>query len=158
MIDILQRELIEQIALMDRMDLHAIHSCLLQQQCALGKRRDIFFNLFLCQRSGRNFIAPAIRRRRSSRTDLIKIHNRLAERAENRIHVQLLHCLADRERSSESCCQLNKQLRTSLMKFRHPLCKILIHLLVGIQPLSEHRIVDWLAARKHQPGTISRHL
>ena len=40
------------------------------------------------------------------------------------------------------------------MKFRHPLFEVVVHLLVFVKPLTEHRVVDGLTAGKNKTDVI----
>ena len=76
-VHIFECELIEQIALMHSVDLHAVHACFLEQPCALGKSIHKLVDLLHCHSSGGHFIGPAVRCGRRARRDLVQVHERL---------------------------------------------------------------------------------
>ena len=77
MIHILECELIEQVAFMNRMDLHAVHARFLEEPCALGERIHKLMDLFHRHRSGGNFVRPAVGCGRCASRYLIQVHERL---------------------------------------------------------------------------------
>jgi len=141
---------------MHGMDFHAVHARLLQQQRGARKGVDEFLDLRNTQSAAWHLVGPAVGRRACGSGDLVEIHDRFGHVSQYRIGVHLLHGFRDREGTAEARRQLHEQLRAGGVEFRHPLRQIVIHLMVCIKPLAEHRIVDRLAARQHQAGVVLR--
>ena len=135
---------------MNRMDFYSVDTGFFQQYCGLGKRIHKLLNLFFCHFPGRNLITPAVRGWRCRSRNLVQIHKRLCDRTDHRIGIDIFHHLGNRETPAKSCRQLYKQFGSGRMEFRHPAGQIAVHLLIFVQPLTAHRIVYRLAARKHQ--------
>ena len=71
-IHIFECELIEQVALMHRMDLHAVHTGLFEELRALGKSVHKFVDFLYSHCPGGHFVRPAVGRGRRARSDLIQ--------------------------------------------------------------------------------------
>ena len=71
LVDIFQGELVEKIALVHRVNLHAVHPGLFQQSGALGEGIDDLLNLRFRHFPGGQFIRPAVFRRAGGGGDLV---------------------------------------------------------------------------------------
>ena len=131
---------------MYRVDLNAVHSGVLEHFCAFCKRVHEFVYLVNGHGARRHLVRPAVGGGAGVSRDLIKIHKRLADGAQEFVRVELFHHLADGEGASEAGGELDEQLGTGLVEFRHPLCQVVIHFFVFVEPLTEHRVVDGLTS------------
>ena len=157
-VHILECELVEQISLVHRVHLHAVHARRLEQCGALGKRIDDRLNLRLRHLAGGHPVGPAVFRRAGGGGDLVEVHEGPGENAQRRVGVEHFHHAADGEGAPKARRQLNEQLRSGLVELRHPARQLVEHPRVLVQPLAEHGVVHRLAARQHQTDVVFRHL
>ena len=75
-IDVGQRELIEQIPLVHRVDLDAVDARLLQQHRATAERVDHLVNLLDGHLARGNLVRPSVRRGACRRANAVKVHER----------------------------------------------------------------------------------
>ena len=156
LVDVVERELVEQIALVHGMDLHAVDARVLQELRAFGERVNEFLNFRLRHLARRQLIRPPVGRRAGRGRDLVEIHDRLRQHAQHGIVVELFHHLGHGKAPAEARRQLHEQLRARLMELRHPLCQIVVHLLILVQPLAVHRIIHRLTAGQDKTGIVFR--
>ena len=154
LVDVVERELVKKIPFVDRVDLDAVDARVLQELGALGKRVDEFLDLRLRHLARRDLVRPAVGRRAGRGRDLIEIHERLGDGAQRLVRVELFHHLRDGEAPAEARRQLDEQLRARLVELRHPFGQILVHLLVLVQPLAVHRVIDRLTAGQDETGVV----
>ena len=154
LIDVVERELVKKVPLVDRVDLHAVDAGVLQELCGLGKRVDHLLNFRLRHLAGRHLVRPAVRRRAGRGCDLVEIHERLGDGAQRLVGVELFHHLRDGKAAAEAGRQLDEQLRARLMELRHPFGQIVIHLFVLVQPLAVHRVIDRLTAGQDKTSVV----
>ena len=156
LVDIFKGELVEQIALVDCVNLNAVNACVLEHLCALCERIDKLLDFSLGHLSRGNFIRPAVGRGARGSRDLVEIHEGLAEDSQRGVGVELLHHFADGEGTAEACGQLNEELRAGLVELGSPLFEVGIHLLVLVEPLAEHGVVDRLTSGENKTRVVLR--
>ena len=139
---------------MHSVNLNTVNACVLEHLCALCECVNKLLDFLLSQGSRRNLIRPAVWRGACRSRDHIKIHKRLAENLKHRIGEKGLHHGADCERTAEACGKLNKKLCARLVELGHPLFEIIVHLLVLVQPLTEHRVINGLTAGENKSDVV----
>ena len=147
-----QRELIQQIALMHRVDLDTVHaeaSC--RSLAVLAKASTI------------SWISSTVRGRDlhsgyqrlggggGGGGDVVHVQEGLAHGAEGLVLEHLHHDVVDGHGASHTGGQLNEQLGAGLVELRQPLGQILEHLLVLVQPAAAHGVADALHTRHTRP-------
>ena len=151
---ILEGELIEQIALVDCVNLNAVNARFLEHSRALRKCVDHLRYLGLCHLPRGYLVGPAVGRGARGGGDSVKIHEGLAENSQRGVGVELLHHFADGEGAAEARGQLNKELCAGLVELGSPLFEVGVHLLVLVEPLAEHGIVDRLTAGENKTYVV----
>lgn len=155
-VDVFQRELIQQIALVDGMDLYAVHARFLEQQRALGKGVHELADLPHGHLAGGDLVAPAVGRGAGRGRDLVQVQHWLGEHPQEGVGVQRLHQGADAEGTAKASGELDEQLSPGLVELGQPGFQLIVHLLVLVEPLAEHGVIHRLAARQHKPDVVLR--
>ena len=75
LVDVVQRKLVEQIALVNGVNFYAVDARILQKLRALGKRVDKLLNFFLRHLARRQLVRPPVGRRAGRGRDLVEIHD-----------------------------------------------------------------------------------
>ena len=149
-----QGELIQQVALVHRVDLHAVHAGILEQLGGLGEGVHHLVDLLHGQRAGLALGIPAVGGGGGGGGDVVHVQEGLAQRAEGLVLQHLHHDLVDSHGAAHAGGELDKQLGAGLVELRQPLGQVLEHLLVLVQPAAAHGVADTLHTRQHQAHVV----
>ena len=147
-------KLIQQIALVHRVDLHAVHAGILQELGGLGKGVHHLVDLLHGQGAGFAFGIPPVGGGGGGGGDVVHVQEGLAHGAEGLVLEHLHHDVVDGHGASHTGGQLNEQLGAGLVELRQPLGQILEHLLVLVQPAAAHGVADALHTRQHKTHVV----
>ena len=147
-------ELVQQIALMHRVDLDTVNAGILQELGGLGKGVHHLVDLLHGQRAGLALGIPAVGGGGGGGGDVVHVQEGLAHGAEGLVLEHLDHDLVDGHGTAHTGGQLDKQLGASLVELRQPLGQVLEHLFVLVQPAAAHGVADTLHTRQHQAHVV----
>jgi len=150
-------ELVQGIALMDCMDLHAVDAGVAQALCGLAEGVDHLLNLGLGQRTGLDVLSPAVGGVGCGSADVLHIDDGACQLVEKIVLRKLDHPVGYCHGAAGACCQLNKQLRAGLVELIHVLGKLFELVIVLIKPLSAGnapRILDELHAGENKAYAV----
>ena len=136
------------------MDLHAVHTGILQQLGGLGKGVHHLVDLLHGQGAGLALRIPAVGRGGGRGGDVVHVQERLAHGAEGLVLQHLDHDVIDGHGAAHAGGQLDEQLGAGLVELRQPLRQILEHLFVLIEPAAAHGVADALHARQHKTHVV----
>ena len=147
-------ELVQQIALMHRVDLDTVNAGILQELGGLGKGVHHLVDLLHGQGAGFAFGIPPVGGGGGRGGDVVHVQEGLAHGAEGLVLEHLDHDLVDSHGTAHTGGQLNKQLGAGLVELRQPLGQVLEHLFVLVQPAAAHGVADTLHTRQHQAHVV----
>ena len=157
-VGVFESELIEQIAFVHRMDLHAVHSRFLAQPRRLAESVYHLSDLVHGHRAAHNVLRPPRRELAGRSAQIFGVDYRLGDLAQSLVREKYLQCVRYRERPAEARRELYEQFRARLMQFGHVLFELREHLLVLIQPASSDRIAKRRYARNDESDVLFRPL
>ena len=153
-VPVLDRKLVEGVAFVHSVDLHAVDASLAQQLRGLTERSDALLDLGSGEHLGVVALQPAVRGGGSGSGEVLHVQNGFCELVDDRILQNHLHHRRDGERTAAACCQLNEQLAAGLVEVLHVLCKFLIHSLVLVEPSVAENVTHPLHAGDNQTDII----
>ena len=129
-------ELVKQIALMDRVNLNAVHAGLSQALGGFTKGLDHLTDFADGQGAGGNVLSPAVGRFGSGGAAVLNVNNGACQLIEQVIFGQRGHPAVDGHGTAHAGGKLDKKLGSGLVELHHVLLELFEHLVVLIQPLS----------------------
>ena len=147
-------KLVQQVSLMHRMHLNAVHACILTQLCGFGKGLDNLMDLLYRDLGADDIVCPTRGLGAGAGKLVAGIQHRLDQRTGQLVFVQGSHQVSNRPGATHACGQLNEQLGTRLMDFLHKFLKILKHLGVLPQILAPEGIAHGCDAGDDQTHVV----
>ena len=136
-------------------DLNAVDARLAQQLRSLAEGLDALLDLLNGERLGLVVLLPAVRGVRSRGAEILRVHDRAGQLADNRVVKAQADHVGDGHRTAAAGGKLDEQLRAGLVELLHVLLEGLIYALVIVQPAVAHDVAHPLHAGEHQTYAVS---
>ena len=157
-VEVLDGELVKRIALVHRVDLNAVNAGLTQQPRGLAEGLGALLDFGNGERTGLVVLLPAVRRGRGAGSEVVGVHDKLADLAHAGVVEHHAHDVVHRHRASAADGELHEQLRAGLVEVDHVVLQLGEHLLVGVNPAVAHDVAHPLHAGQDKAHIVLRGL
>ena len=142
LVGILGGKLVQGVALVDRVDLDAVHPCVHAELSSFGKGLYDLVDLLHSQRPGVYAVGPAVGGGRGAGGDEVHVKDGLSQGAQDLVVEHLHHQVIDSHSPAEACGDLDKELCPGLVELLHVVLQGLELSCVLVQPAAAHGIPD----------------
>ena len=153
---VLHRELVQQVALVDRVNLDPVNACVHAELGGLREGVDHLLDFLDGERARHNGVVPAVWRGAGGGGHVVDVEDGLHDGSEGLVFERLDHDVVDRETAAEPCGQLHEHFRAGLVKLVHKLLEFDEFPFALVEPLAEHHVADWRDAGKNQTDVVFR--
>ena len=147
-------KLVEVVAFVNGVDLNAVDTGFAQ---LLGSGAEVpyhLLDLFDREGTGGQTVGPAVGRGGGGGAGVLNVDDRAGQLVEQVVFAQSGHPRRNSHRTAKAAGQLDEQLAAGLVILVHVWLEHAVHLAVGVQPLSAHRVADDLHAGQDQADAV----